>query len=120
LLVLRITLGATIFLQGVFYLFERGNSVIWAWFLGLTTIVCGVSLVIGFLTPVSGLLVCLGVIFFTVLPASATTINLSAAIFVIAVSASIVMVGPGAFSLDARMFGRRELIIPDKSKSPKS
>jgi hypothetical protein len=31
---------------------------------------------------------------------------------VLAVAAAVVPLGPGALSLDARLFGRREIIIP--------
>ena len=30
-----------------------------------------------------------------------------------AISAALALLGPGAFSLDARLFGRREIIIPE-------
>ena len=35
----------------------------------------------------------------------------------ILMSISILLLGPGAFSLDARLFGRREIIIPQVSSS---
>jgi len=31
----------------------------------------------------------------------------------IAGAVSVALLGPGAFSLDSRLFGRREIIIPD-------
>jgi hypothetical protein len=40
------------------------------------------------------------------------------AVCVMAVSTAIALLGPGAFSLDARLFGQREIIIPDRA--PKS
>jgi uncharacterized membrane protein YphA (DoxX/SURF4 family) len=35
------------------------------------------------------------------------------------VSISLILLGPGAFSLDARLFGRREIIIPEIPRPPK-
>jgi hypothetical protein len=35
-----------------------------------------------------------------------------------ATSAALVLLGPGAFSLDARLFGRREIIIPEGRVQP--
>ena len=32
------------------------------------------------------------------------------------VSVALVLLGPGALSLDARLFGRREIIIPDHKR----
>jgi len=35
-----------------------------------------------------------------------------AAFTLAAISAALILLGPGAFSLDGRLFGRREIIIP--------
>jgi hypothetical protein len=40
-------------------------------------------------------------------------ISTFAAFNLAAISAALVLLGPGAFSLDARLFGRREIIIPE-------
>jgi uncharacterized membrane protein YphA (DoxX/SURF4 family) len=39
-------------------------------------------------------------------------ISTLAAFNMAAISAALILLGPGAFSLDARLFGRREIIIP--------
>ena len=90
--------------------------------MGLSSIVLGLMLLIGFLTPIAGL--------------AATAVNLMngtalllatdtdkhasafAAIDLAAISFAIVLLGPGAHSLDARLFGRREIIIPDAGRRP--
>ena len=39
------------------------------------------------------------------------------AILAAIIAVAIVFLGPGAFSLDARLFGRREIIIPPRVRS---
>jgi uncharacterized membrane protein YphA (DoxX/SURF4 family) len=46
-------------------------------------------------------------------------ISALAAFNLAAISAALVLLGPGAFSLDARLFGRREIIIPEGGRSPR-
>jgi hypothetical protein len=33
-------------------------------------------------------------------------------LFLVAVAAALVLLGPGALSIDARLFGRREIVVP--------
>jgi hypothetical protein len=33
---------------------------------------------------------------------------------------ALALLGPGAFSLDGRLFGRREIVIPPSSRKPES
>jgi uncharacterized membrane protein YphA (DoxX/SURF4 family) len=83
---------------------------------GLLAITTGALLAIGFLTPCAGALVALGcaVLAQPWVPVltSADSLEGRAALFVGAVAAALVPLGPGAFSLDARLFGRREIVIP--------
>jgi hypothetical protein len=39
------------------------------------------------------------------------------AVLLATASAALALVGPGAFSLDARLFGRREIVIPQSSRT---
>jgi hypothetical protein len=70
-------------------------------------------LLAGFLTPVLAALVSAGGLWMLVggvpLPSLAST--LCAALLALS-AAAIVLLGPGAFSIDARLFGWREIIIP--------
>jgi len=120
---LRTAVGLTSVIQGGACLADRGNSAPGAWAVGLTAVASGALLLIGFLTPFAGILVGLGGIGVALswLPAiapNALDATLSV-IFLVTMAIAIVLLGPGALSLDARLFGRREIIIPSTSRSPK-
>ena len=81
--------------------------------LGVTT---GALLLIGFLTPAAAA----GAIGLWLFPGRNPNLfagGFSAA-FPLAILLSLIMLGPGAFSIDARLFGRREIIIPRIAPRP--
>jgi uncharacterized membrane protein YphA (DoxX/SURF4 family) len=73
------------------------------------------ALLIGFLTPIfSSLQVTGGILFLLLSPAQSNSVL---AIYLIILSVVIMLLGPGAYSLDARFFGLREIIISKFSGS---
>ncbi len=94
------------------------------WAVGLLTVACGVLAVIGYMTPLGGVVG--GLISVASLfpwfpgPAPNLLVTRLATILTAAIAIAIVCLGPGAFSLDARLFGRREIIISRRSSSSKS
>jgi uncharacterized membrane protein YphA (DoxX/SURF4 family) len=74
------------------------------------------ALLIGFLTPLASAAATIGYLVTGVsrLLASGTPRDSYAftALNLAVMSLALVLLGPGAFSLDARLFGRREIIIP--------
>lgn len=121
---MRAAVGLTAVTHGGFYLADRGHQTLMTWVAGLIALAGGASLLIGFLTPVAGVLVGLcsasiALSWFPSLTPNLFDAKLSA-FFVTIIAAAIVFLGPGAFSLDSRLFGRREIIIPPASRSPKS
>jgi uncharacterized membrane protein YphA (DoxX/SURF4 family) len=112
LLLLRAVLGLAIAAEGTCY-FGRSDS---ATLVGLLAFAAGGLLLIGFLTPVVALLVAAaaGGVGFSLLPACSQNLFDSkiSLIFGFTMLVAIVGLGPGAFSVDARVFGRREIIIP--------
>jgi uncharacterized membrane protein YphA (DoxX/SURF4 family) len=75
--------------------------------------------VIGFLTPAASITLAIGGVgdalsWFPAITPHVFCGNLS--IFFAAIVAAIALLGPGAYSLDAWLFGRREIIIPQAPK----
>lgn len=124
LLILRASLGVTLVADGSARLWGRHDLGLLAWVAGIVAIASGVSLVIGYLTPLASVFAALTIIgtmlswfgsHLSPVLDSRVAIDLATSMAV-----ALVCLGPGAFSIDARLFGRREIIIPDVSSRPKS
>jgi uncharacterized membrane protein YphA (DoxX/SURF4 family) len=120
LLLLRVVIGVTSVAQGATYV-TAANSTVWLHAAGVLAITTGASLVVGFLTPGASAIVGFGTFALTLVPSSApyfpTQADTLSSLFVVTDAAVITLLGPGAFSLDARLFGRREIIISHKPHS---
>jgi uncharacterized membrane protein YphA (DoxX/SURF4 family) len=124
LLLLRAAVGFMATAQGIFYLSGSSNPAPGKWLLGLVLIASGAALAAGFLTPFAGLLVglCfLGIALFW-FPAPFWDLHDArlVAFGMIITAVALALLGPGAFSLDGRLFGRREIVIPPSSRPPES
>jgi len=122
LLLLRAAAGVAFLVQGAAYLVDWHGVGFLTLAVGLLTSASGVLLMIGYLTPFAGVLAGLFCVGSALSWFSAPSLELFeaklTATLATAIAVALVCLGPGAFSLDARLFGRREIIIP--SPSPKS
>jgi uncharacterized membrane protein YphA (DoxX/SURF4 family) len=99
LLLLRAVLGVGAISSGVA---DLGTGPL----LGVLDIVVGSLLLAGFLTPVAAILLGLAALNIAFSEEKWTPVS----VFIVALATALL--GPGAFSIDARLFGRREIIIP--------
>jgi uncharacterized membrane protein YphA (DoxX/SURF4 family) len=115
LLLLRAVIGIAILVQGGPYAGEH-DATLASWLVGLSALASGCLLLIGFLTPLAGVVVGLDVIGISLSTLPSTTAGVfdsrPALIFGLTILLALIGAGPGRFSVDARLFGRREIIIP--------
>jgi uncharacterized membrane protein YphA (DoxX/SURF4 family) len=119
LMLLRAAAGAVLIIQGVTYFSENHEPGFFAVVLVSAGILLGVLLLAGLLTRVVAVLAALvGVSsIFAWFPGSnvrSLDAHMTAALSAV-IAVSLICLGPGALSLDARFFGRREIIIPSTS-----
>lgn len=90
--------------------------------MGLFTILCGTLLLVGFLTPVlCTVFACyLVATAFALVPVPPPNPHDPAvpALYLVVVSAAVALLGPGAISVDARLFGMREIVLSRKHQAP--
>ncbi len=117
LLVLRIAIGAKLFIEASTCLSESQGLKLGLW---LATLAFGVgaSLMLGFLTQlVAGISALAGAAFYFWHPSWAAFLPGQLSFDTIIIVTAIAMVGPGAISLDAYFFGRRKIVIPPVARS---
>lgn len=112
LVILRLTVAGTILILPLFFFFDLIKSTFRGWVIGAVSIVLSVTMISGFLTRVVSALISTGGILFLTL--SSREVGFSFVVYLIVLSLVILLLGPGAYSIDARLFGRREIILSKK------
>ena len=115
LLLLRALVGVTLIAQIVAYVGSTKLSML-SWVVTALVLIIASCLLVGFMTPVAAIVIGLGAI---TLAASHVFETNQTLLNVIVLTIAIALLGPGAFSIDARMFGRREILIPNTPRYSK-
>jgi uncharacterized membrane protein YphA (DoxX/SURF4 family) len=116
LLLLRIAAGSAAVAEGAAFLVDRSGAVVFSLAAGFIGGASGMALLLGLFTPAAGVLAAGGCVclLLSILPSPSWDVlgDRVAASMMLAVSAAIVLLGPGALSIDSYLFGRREIVIP--------
>ncbi len=115
LLLLRALVGVTLIAQSLTYIGSTKLSVL-SWVVTALVLIIASCLLVGFMTPIAAMVTGLGAI---ALAASHVFQTNQTLLDVIVLTIAIGLLGPGAFSIDARMFGRREILIPNTPRYSK-
>lgn len=113
--------ASSIAIQGI-EIFQSSNSpALVEWAIGSLAVLVGAVLLLGFLTPITGAAAAIFNLLHGISMLLRTGVNASAlcSFYFAVMSIALVLLGPGAISLDARLFGRREIIIPEARRPPR-
>lgn len=117
LLLLRVCIAIALIYFGVAHLWSPSETIIFAQ--DLTAALGGILLLAGLWTPLTGTLVAAGEVWIALSHYSASQTAMWIHIFLAILTASVAMLGPGAWSIDARLFGRKRFDI-DRTKRRRS
>lgn len=116
LLLIRVAVGVSALIQGIACLTSGGRPTILAWAAGLLMVACGALFIAGFLTPIVSGLLGLSILGSSLSAAPIVEPSLldtkTSEILALTMVAAVGLMGPGGFSIDAHLFGRREILIP--------
>jgi putative oxidoreductase len=118
LLLQRLSVGIALNLLGVSSFFGTlGASITVA--RDFTEAVGGIFLLVGLWTPVMGVLIAINELWIAFSLNSSRKDSCLIHIFLAVLSASVAMLGPGAWSIDAHLFGRKRFKMGDRTRGKK-
>lgn len=120
LLALRVTVGASAGCEALSVMAQPCVTAVLI-IAAACTVTAGLAVTIGFVTPFACVILCLAGIFALFLDPETGVFTLldskTASLQFVVISAALIALGPGAASVDARTFGRREVEIRRTQRS---
>jgi hypothetical protein len=114
LLVLRLAVGCAAVVAGGVCLWGDAGPLAVRLAIGVLLAASGASLLAGFLTPFAAVVIgsCACALGLSLVPVPPTVFaDHAATVLVVMVAVAIALLGPGAYSLDSHLFGRREIVV---------
>jgi putative oxidoreductase len=118
LLVLRTALGVPLLVEGAALLVDWRGTASLPILVALISVAAGAALQLGYSVgrgAIAGAVAVIAVHFFSLHGKLNLFSSRIACFLAMSIAIALVLLGPGAFSIDARRFGRREIVIPPRS-----
>jgi len=119
LLLLRLAVGSVAIVLGISCLSSPAHRALSVWLVGAVLAASGVALLVGVVTVIASALLSLCVLSIALAWIPAPPLGSLGApvigVLLAVVALGIALIGPGAFSVDGYLFGRREIVIPPRS-----
>jgi uncharacterized membrane protein YphA (DoxX/SURF4 family) len=118
LLLFRLIIGVVTFAFAARWIGSAADRSPYVWVIGVISAACGLMLVLGLMTLIAGVTASASILAITfsssslssVLSSGAAVLNLVTAILAF----GLALTGPGAFSIEGRLYGRREILVPPR------
>ena len=115
LLLLRLVVGGAASSQAWLLMIANHGAVNISVVVALLAFIIGVALIIGLITPIASVLLAAGALLLTINSSMLGHLSLfesgMARLEFIVMSVALIFLGPGTVSLDARLYGRREIKV---------
>ena len=121
LLLFRLIIGVMTIVFAIRWIAGAGDRSPYVWVIGVVTAACGAMLVLGLMTLIAGVTASASILAITLsaaalsslLESGSAVLNLVTAILAL----GLALTGPGAFSLEGRLYGRREIVVPPRDSN---
>jgi putative oxidoreductase len=116
-LLLRIGVGIALICPGIHGVLTGAKepiAIVWE----LVAVIGGVFLLLGFWTPITGTIIAIDELYIAFSVSSSPRDGQWIHVFLPVLAAGLAMVGPGAWSVDARRFGRKYFDIGGRGRTP--
>jgi uncharacterized membrane protein YphA (DoxX/SURF4 family) len=122
LFLLRGAIGITAAAQGISLLAGRNGPEMGSGLVGMILLGIGLLLLIGLWTPLASALYAAVIVAISLswiaYPATDPFRSPAVLVLILIMAVAIALIGPGSVSLDCRLFGRREIVIPEIDRRP--
>jgi len=116
LLLFRLIIGVMTIAFSIHWIAGAGDRTPYVWVIGVVTAACGAMLVLGLMTLIAGVTASASILAITLSAAGPLLASGSAVLSLVTaiLAFGLALTGPGAFSLEGRLYGRREIVVPPR------